>query len=238
VRRGQPRNLTQRLYNGDTTHSYDDSDVRFFSDLYDEEISYLDERLANLMQRLRRRGLLERTIVVLLSDHGEELLDHGHWGHCRDLAYETLLRTPLVLWIPGGPTGERASLALNLDLVPTLLDLLGLPHDPTAFAGKSLRPVLEEDRPVHDMAFALQGTSRIASDGRYKWWLDLAGRPPRLYDLRIGERSSATAFERRPVARLRAELLAWLEREEGGRQDENLRRARENTEQLKALGYL
>ncbi|HEX7185350.1 MAG TPA: sulfatase [Thermoanaerobaculia bacterium] len=238
VRRGEPRNLTKRLYNGDTTHSYDDADVRFFSDMYDEEIAFMDESLAMLMQRLRRKRLLERTIVVLLSDHGEEMLDNGHWGHCRDLAYETLLKTPLVLWVPGGPTGERSSLALNVDLVPTLLDLLGLPHDPAAFAGKSLRPVLEEDRPVHDMSFALQGVSRVASDGRYKWWLDLGGGPPRLYDLRIGEMSSATAFERRPVTRLRAELLAWLEREEGGRQGENLRRARENTEQLKALGYL
>jgi arylsulfatase len=239
VRRGEPENLVRRLYDGDTSHSFDASDVRFFSDLYDDEIGFLDERLAELMERFRGKGLLDHTIVVLLSDHGEELLDHGQWGHCRDIAYETVLDTPLVLWIPDGPTGERKSLAFNLDLVPTLLDLLRLPYDPKAFAGQSLRPLLDSDRPVHDgISLAMQGTSRVASDGRYKLWLDLAGGPPRLYDLRLGETTPAKDVDRRAVARLRTALFAWLEKEEGGLQNENLRRAREGTAQLKALGYL
>jgi hypothetical protein len=75
-------------------------DAATLSALYDEEIAYLDERLGELMQRLEDSALLERTIVVLLADHGEELLDHGEWGHCRNLAFETVLHTPLVLWIP------------------------------------------------------------------------------------------------------------------------------------------
>jgi hypothetical protein len=78
----------------------------------------------------------------------------------------------------------------------------------------------------------------VASDGRYKLWLDLAGGPPRVYDLRLGEKTPVTVFERPPVARLREALLAWMQREEGGARGENLRRARESTAQLKALGYL
>jgi arylsulfatase len=242
VRRGNPNQIVRHLYEGDPK-DFEPADAEYLSDLYDDEIAYLDARLAELFDRLRRGGRLERTIVVLLSDHGEELLDHGEWGHCRNLAYETVLHTPLVFWIPGGPRGERSGLALNVDVVPTLLDLLGLAHAPGAFAGKSLRPLLEHDRPVHEAAFALQGASRVATDGRYKLWLDLGGAAPRLFDLLAGEARAtepkvAAGYDRRAVARLRSSLLGWMDQQEGGRQADNLRRARENTAQLKALGYL
>lgn len=238
VRRGEPTPLVRRLYDGDTTRTYDAADVRYLSDLYDDEISFLDQSLAEIMDGLRAGGLLDHTVVVLLADHGEELLDHGEWGHCRNIAYETVLHTPMVFWIPGGPQGERNHLALNLDVVPTLLDLLKVPYDPAAFAGQTLRPLLDGDRPVHDIALAMQGTSRVASDGRYKLWLDLAGGPPRLFDLQRGEGAPARDVDRRAAAGLRTALLAWLEHEEAGARGDSLRRAQEGTARLKALGYL
>lgn len=237
--RGDVQHLTRGLYDRDPRSAFDADDVETLRDLYDEKIAYFDERLAELMARLQRGGLMETTIVVLLSDHGEELLDHGQWGHCRDIAYETVLRTPFVLWVPGGPHGiERSGLARDLDLVPTLLDLLHLPYDPKAFAGTSLRPLFERDPDLPEISFALQGTNRVASDGRYKVWLDLAGGPPRVYDLRIGEHTPAINPDRPAVNRLAQALREWIEREEGQTKDGNLRRARENEMQLKALGYL
>jgi hypothetical protein len=146
------------------------------------------------MARLKRDGLIENTVVVLLADHGEELFDHGEWGHCRNLAFETVLRTPLVFWIPGGPRGvEREGQANNVDVVPTLLDFLAVPYSPDAFVGESLRPVIEGSEHRHDqMAFSYAGSNRVANDGRWKVWLDLAAGTARVFDLRQGERAPVT----------------------------------------------
>lgn len=241
VRIGDPRTIYRRLYDHDPTAEFDTADVRQLSDLYDEEIAFFDERLGELLTRLRQDDLLSRTVVVLLSDHGEELYDHQQWGHCRDLAYETLLRTPLVLRYPGGPAGvARHGLALDLDLVPTLLDLLRIPYDPATFDGRSLRPLAERDRPVEPFSFALQGSNRVASDGRLKLWLDLAGGAPRTYDVSAdpSESALATSPDATALARLRSALAAWMERQEGGQNAENLRRAKETEAALRALGYL
>jgi hypothetical protein len=78
----------------------------------------------------------------------------------------------------------------------------------------------------------------VATDGRYKVWLDLAGGAPRVFDLRIGEDTPAADYDRRAVNRLAAALRAWVEREEGSKRDANIRRAREHEAQLRALGYL
>lgn len=237
VRLGDPVHIFRKLYDHDDTVSFDDDDVRHLSDLYDEEIAFFDDRLEELLVRLEEGGLLDRTIVVLLADHGEELYDHGHFGHCRDLAYETLLATPLVLRLPGGEYhGTSAAMADNLDLVPTLLDYLAIPHDAAGLAGKSLRPLIERGRPLHEYEFAAQGTSRVVSDGRYKLWIDIGDVAPRLFDLRDGEQTRATVAPT-VLARLRAALRGWLDREEGSA-SENLRRARELEAKLKALGYL
>ncbi len=241
VRIGDPLPIFRRLYDHDLSVEFDDSDVRHLSDLYDEEIAFFDDRLGELVARLRQGGLLDRTVVVLLADHGEELYDHHDFGHCRDMAWETLLRTPLVLRYPGGPAGAaRDGMALNLDLVPTLLDLLHVPYDPAAFDGRSLRPLVERDRAVEPFTFAAQGENRVASDGRYKLWLDLAGGPPRAYDLGSDPGETAVAAHPDPgeLQRLRAALGTWLERQEGGKNAANLRHAHETEAALRALGYL
>ncbi len=240
AQRGDVRRVVRRLYNLPQRRPVDPQEAATLSDLYDEEVAYLDERLGELMARLERDGLLESTIVVLLADHGEELLDHGEWGHCRSLAFETVLHTPLVLWIPGGPRGvARDGQASNVDVVPTLLDLLAVPYDPKAFVGVSLRPMIDGSERRHDrIAFSFAGNQRVANDGRWKVRLDLAAGTASVYDLRIGEHAPATEFDRPAVTRLATALRAWIEQQEQGKQGDNLRRARETEAQLKALGYL
>jgi hypothetical protein len=240
AQRGDIRRVIRRLYDFPQRSAIAPDDVAMLSDLYDEEIAYLDDRLSELMDRLQRDGRLEDTIVVLLADHGEELYDHGEWGHCRDIAFESVFHTPLVFWIPGGPHGVvRAGLAGDLDVVPTLLDLLRIPYDAKAFDGASLRGTIETGAPpAASIAFSMQGTNRVATDGRFKVWLDLAGGAPRVFDLRVGERAPATDFDRPAINRLAAALRAWIEREESGGSSDSVRRARETEAQLKALGYL
>ncbi len=242
ARRGETWQIGRRLYDGETRYTFTPLDLAHLSDLYDEEILSFDELFAALLAELRRRQLLGRTLIVLAADHGEELFEHGHYGHCRDLAYETVLRTPLVLWIPGVRQGlRRGELAENLDLMPTVLDYLGVSTAGLTLDGASLRPLIERGEAIHRSAFGLQGLSRTVSDGRHKLILDLASGGARLFDLGSdpGERRDLASQRPEEARRLQAALRRWIESREGPvASGKPRRRAEEIEKRLRALGYL
>jgi arylsulfatase A-like enzyme len=98
-----------------------------FTALYDGEIAANDDEIGRLLQALRAAGLYDDTLIVVVSDHGEELLDHGLWGHGHSL-YSEILHVPLILKLPGGRrAGERrGDDASHVDLLPTLLAAAGV----------------------------------------------------------------------------------------------------------------
>jgi len=95
--------------------------------LYDGDLTYLDERVGELVDYLRQRGILDDTVLILTSDHGEELGEHGIINHAYEV-YNTLLHVPLIIRYPAkfAPGARRAGLVQTIDLFPTLLDLLGI----------------------------------------------------------------------------------------------------------------
>ena len=234
ARRGEPWRIVGKLYGGPAGGNFRPQDVAHLSDLYDDEVRFFDGELAKLLAELERRGVTERTIVVLLADHGEELLDHGHWSHCRDHAYSTILETPLVIATPGAPSAERWTPVSNVDLVPTILDLAGAPFDPASLDGRSLVPLLAREGSSERFSFAAQGTSRAVRDS--EWMLRL--------DLRDGSRALTPVGRAREgreagpevAARLEKALFEWIRAVERG--GDAVRRADELERQLEALGYL
>ena len=115
-----------------------ESEATLASDAYDDCIGYLDSQIGKLMDELKSRGLLDNTLVVITSDHGEELGEHGLFGHGRSL-YSQELHVPLVILVPGGSAAGRVvSEPVSLrDLPATFVDLLGYAQD-SPFPGKSL----------------------------------------------------------------------------------------------------
>ena len=113
------------------------------ADRYDGEVAYSDEIVGALLDHLRTRALYDDATIVLLSDHGEGLGDHGEDEHGMFLYRETI-RVPLVIKPAGSGGGGRriASPVQHIDLPPTLLDLAGA-GVPAGMRGRSLRPVLE-----------------------------------------------------------------------------------------------
>jgi arylsulfatase A-like enzyme len=113
-------------------------DVRYIEDLYDAEIAYLDREVGRLCRELERLGKWENTLFVVTSDHGEELADHGHFGHGFSL-YREQLHVPLILHQPG--VFEGGGIARHpvhgLDLAPTLARAAGARH-PAAWRGTPL----------------------------------------------------------------------------------------------------
>ena len=114
-------------------------DVRFLHDLYDAEIAQLDAELARLFRYLDERGLAERTLVVVTSDHGEEFLEHGSLLHGRT-QYQEMLHVPLLMRGPGVAAGVTVEAPVGLvDVAPTVLELCGLSF-PRNVDGTSLVP--------------------------------------------------------------------------------------------------
>jgi len=107
---------------------------------YDEEIAYVDAELGRLFESLRTRGLLDKSLIVLTSDHGEELFEHGGFAHGH-AHWESVLRVPLLVWAQGLQPGRRAASVSLVDVFPTLLEAAGLPPL-RGLDGRSLWPLL------------------------------------------------------------------------------------------------
>jgi arylsulfatase A-like enzyme len=102
-------------------------EARELRDAYDGAIAYIDRHLGLLLSALRQRGVLDDTLVVITSDHGEGLGEHRLFGHGNSL-YRSLLHVPLLIVFPGRvPAGEIVTEAVSLrDLAATVVDLAGL----------------------------------------------------------------------------------------------------------------
>ncbi len=178
---------------------------------YDAAIAYADEIVGRLMASLRQRGLYDSATIVLLSDHGEGLGDHGEEEHGLFL-YQDTLRVPLIIKLPGSQRGRRIAQAVqHIDIVPTLLDLVGRPIPPQ-LRGRSLRPMLEgRSRGVPDTSIYSESLY-----GRYHFgWSELTAltdqrygfvHAPRdeLYDL------STDPHERRNLASARPHIATAM----------------------------
>ena len=116
---------------------WSDADRRRVIDLYDGEVHYTDRLVGRILDTLRELHLLERTLVVLTADHGEELFERGALGHGQSL-YDEQLHVPLVVRFPAAnPRGRITAQVRTIDVMPTVLGALGVPV-PAGVEGASL----------------------------------------------------------------------------------------------------
>ena len=120
--------------------------------LYDAEILYTDYYLGQLFADLDKRGLMSKTIIILVADHGEEFYEHGKRMHAHSL-YNELLQVPFILYHPLLPPARITGQAALIDVLPTILDLLGISYTPSfmPFQGASLTSLLQrrsQERPI------------------------------------------------------------------------------------------
>ena len=234
--------LLGMLYQDLPAVEFTDQDLAHAIDLYDDEILYFDRQLFRMIQRLETDGMLDRTLIAFVADHGEEFLEHGFIGHCYDFTWDSSVKTPFVLWFPEFKrAGRTPALAQNLDLVPTILDYLGIDASQYDLDGTSLRPVLEEERSVHRYVFGLQRFARWVTDGRYKLSYNIKTGEAELFDLVLDPGERTTILARRPEVgeELTEILMRWIDDVEGDLDvADRVQKASEATEKLRALGYL
>ncbi len=187
--------------------------------MYEAEVAYTDKLVGDLLSALDRSGRLERTGIVLTADHGESLGEHGVYFDHAGL-YEASLRIPLVVRWPGTGGGRRVSeIVTQLDILPTLADLVGFGLPQTD--GVSLRPLLEgtsgfAEREVH--VFESAHNQHIAvRRGRWKaiWPVFEKHRffaaEPELYDLEADPTETMNVIAEHPdvVSELEPYAAPW-----------------------------
>lgn len=174
------------------------AELRYISDLYDGCVRWTDARLGDFFDGLRGEGLWENTLVVILSDHGEEFGEHGALLHDQG-GYEELARIPLLIKPVGPRRAERRvdGLAAMVDVMPTVLDLLGSSAPPEV-QGSSLVPAIAERRTRRPNVHMYS----VLRDGRFKYFSD----ERRIFDLAADPGEHANLFAGRP------DLAAGLER--------------------------
>jgi arylsulfatase len=134
---------------------------------YAAMLENIDAQVGRFLELVRRRGELERTVVVYSSDHGEMLGDHGRWG--KSIYYQPAVGVPLAVAGPGIRAGAMSDALVSLhDLTATFLDFAGLPPLP-GMDSRSLRPVLSGEARLHrSHVRSGLGAWRMVFDGRYK----------------------------------------------------------------------
>lgn len=176
--------------------------------LYQAAVRYTDARIGELLAGLDNAGLLENFVIIVASDHGEEFLERGQWGHFEINLHDEIIRVPLIIRLPGGTSGGTILRQVQtLDVMPTVLDLCGCPPPPGMF-GQSLVPLWAneplnfEDRPSISEMWRI-GHHRIAvrTPGHKLIWDSRAPDLPALYDL------ASDPHEREDIARHRPDLV-------------------------------
>ena len=190
---------------------------------YVASVSFIDAQVGRLLKELKTLGLDKNTIVVLWSDHGWKLGEHGSW--CKQTNYEIDARVPLIIHDPIRGKNQRASDALVelVDLYPTLCDLAGIPAAAHT-EGVSLRPIIEDtSESVKEAAFSqfarrdgkreLMGYSMKTAEFRYIEWLNRKTKKPiarELYDHRTDPEETQNVADEKANAALIKKLSAQL----------------------------
>jgi arylsulfatase A-like enzyme len=243
----------------------DAEDFAVLHGLYDGEISYVDHRVGQLHAALRDQGLLDNTLFIITSDHGENIGEHGLMDHVYCL-YDTLLRVPLIVsglaeFAPGERVAEQVQ---TPDLFPTILKVAGIEEEetwrqvqtpplfPRDVRGQPERPaiaeylepqppvgILRKRYPEFDASRFDRTLRTVRADGyKYIWASD--GRDE-LYEIASdpGEERNLIDAEPDVAARLRKSLEEWLASfspARGG--DEELELDAAMRQRLEDLGYL
>jgi arylsulfatase A-like enzyme len=221
-------------------------------DLYAEEVRHTDHHLARLLDHLDALELADETIVVLVSDHGEEIFGRGYLGHAHSL-YEELLRVPFAIRAPGLAPRRVSTPVSLLALTPTLLDLAGFETRALGFQADSLAPLMRGEVPTSspllfaevdylpDKKVERTARKRALIGERFKLIRDNDTGTLELYDLERDPGETRDLAEARPdvVARLLPILEERIRLAEAGSIDAPVRTlSEEEIRLLESLGYI
>ena len=191
--------------------------------LYDGEVNYVDDRIGAFLAALKERDLYDDAVIGFVSDHGEQLWEHGGFGHgpafgLGDALFDEVVRVPLIIK-PGAGRYARGTViktqVRGFDVMPTLMELAGLPEDESLDArslGPFLRPGAKE-APDRVAVIETSGSRIALRNQKWKYILTYSGSPKEnLFDLQADPGETKDVAERNDevLSTLRMQVLEYL----------------------------
>jgi len=233
--------LIDRINRGEVEIS--EADKAHIIATYDAEIRSMDASFGDFVASLEAKGLLDNTILIFTSDHGEEFGEHELMATHSHALFREQVHVPLIVRLPGGRLGGRRAgdLVRSIDIAPTVFALLGIDRPPS-FEGASLVPLMR-GRPLPAPVFSISQRDMLETyrrdfwsitDGRWKLYKGL------LFDLAAdaGETRDVSAFHPDIKALYRRRALRLLPPENLRTGIEPVRMSQDLKKRLEALGYL
>jgi arylsulfatase A-like enzyme len=230
-------------------------DVEKVTHLYNNEVRRADENVKKVVKALKKADLWSNTLFILLSDHGQEIYDHGYWQHDQSL-YQELVHVPLIMKLPrGAGRGTRIAEPVQLvDVLPTIAGMINEPPKPF-WEGRSVVPLLQgkerADAAVYSERINLgkHDPSIIEERGNIETSMIRDGMKAilhrevdriSLYDIIQDPEERIDLAPKKPqkAKKLREELEAWLDRRKPLKGIVETDLTKEQLESLRALGYL
>jgi choline-sulfatase len=161
-----------------------DEDRRNIMSLYYGSITHIDDQIGRVLERLESKGMLDSTIVILVSDHADYLGQFGLFLKHPNIPYDALAKIPFIVVAPGILQGTSSDALVSLvDIYPTLMDLTGLQAG-SVTEGKSLWPILQgKTEAVRDYVEIESEEANAIRTKRYKYLQSRDGVVEELYDL-------------------------------------------------------
>jgi arylsulfatase A-like enzyme len=184
--------------------------------MYDEELLSMDVDIGRILDKLRQLKLMDNTMIIFTSDHGEEFWEHGGFEHGHTLHRE-LLEVPLIIKWPGVlPAGRIVNDQVRtIDVMPTIMELLDIKYSGD-LAGQSLLPLVKGEGPGDRVAFSenlyYYEEQKAVTTGKYKLIYTPGSGNTKLYDVEIDPEEKKDIAAERPVetSQLREQLLDWV----------------------------
>ena len=198
-----------------------DADAAFWTGLYDSKLHAADANLGEFLAELDRRGLTEKTIFIVVADHGEEYNEHGGIDHGQSL-YDELVHVPIIVVVPHATGGKTVAAQVStMDVAPTIFQLLGVTPGGTYASqqrGESLVPYIAGEKTAGRDVFLetdyrdfLHERAVRTADG-WKYIRNFASGKEELYDLNAdpGEKNNLIVAQSAKAAELKDALFAHI----------------------------
>jgi len=222
----------------------------YYIQLYEEAVRYTDAQIGRLLEFLTSTGMNKDTIIVVVSDHGEEFLEHGRWGHFENNLYDEILHVPLIIRPPGLSEARVVERQVRtLDIMPTILTLCDCPL-PEGTEGSSLTSLWTDSGAEYAATVSLSEMWRdewhivAARTEALKYiWDSKQPAQSKLFDLSTDPRetrdvSAQYPAEAQALHRHVEELLRRMERTRPADISAEPELNKEVVERLRGLGYL
>jgi len=221
---------------------FDDRDIKHLKDLCDASICQLDQKIGRVIDHVESLGLLDKTLIIVTSDHGEGFLEHGHLLHGK-WHHQEVIHVPLIVRGPGIPSNRRIKHVVSLvDIMPTVLAALAI-EPPSLTDGVDLCPTLQDrtPNPPHLAVFTSAdhwNSAVTARDAQHKLYYNRWTHNTKVYDL-IEDPGELRAIEGTPTPAITAlnDLVSQFIQTEAPDAASG-RMTTQSIEQLKSLGYV